>query len=207
MEVLYWSKLPISTTYGDLERSNLITYKKKLNKHLTTAGSPSHLYKIGIDSPDPTKIPGLIYIRSKIDAYQYTTDVIRDYAVIGKDSELIILGRKENIMTNPTTTGWNNVIFPEYTEKRLKEFPYIKEAFLVGSLSNIILLIEIDKDELVRLDYNFSAIHVILEQYVKLINESANGVFEIKNYSILPESYKRNMISTNGKLYRRYYRV
>ncbi len=161
--------------YGITECSPLVSVNSPKDSDYRTVGYPLECVDIKIDEPDADGI-GEICVKGDIVMLGYykkpeqTAEAIvdgwfhtGDYGYMNKKGQLLITGRKKNIIV--LDNGKN--IYPEELEKYIYTLPYVKDAVVYDSDDNgkLVLCAEIyaDKELLGDTDVNADVCGVLAE--------------------------------------------
>ena len=161
--------------YGITECSPLVSVNSPKDSDYRTVGYPLPCLEIKVDEPDEDGI-GEICVKGDIVMLGYykkpeqTAEVIvddwfhtGDYGYVNKKGQLLITGRKKNIIV--LDNGKN--IYPEEIEKYIYTLPYIKDAVVYDSMDGdkLVLCAEIypDTELLADADVNADVCRVLSE--------------------------------------------
>ena len=161
--------------YGITECSPLVSVNSPKDSDYRTVGYPLPCIDVKVDNPDSDGI-GEICVKGDTVMLGYykkpeqTAEVIvdgwfatGDYGYINKKGQIVITGRKKNIIV--LDNGKN--IYPEEIENYIYTIPYVKEAVVYDSLDNgqVVLCAEIypDPDLLGDSDVNADICAVLKE--------------------------------------------
>ncbi len=161
--------------YGITECSPLVSINSPKDSDYRTVGYPLPCLKLHIDEPDEDGI-GEICVKGDIVMLGYykkpeqTAEVIvdgwfhtGDYGYINKKGQLLITGRKKNIIV--LDNGKN--IYPEELEKYIYTLPYVKDAVVYDSTDDgkVVLCAEIYPDLELLGDADVNAdVHKVLSE-------------------------------------------
>lgn len=150
-------KFPFTIGYGMTECAPLVTYEWWENQRPHSCGRLVDGMEGRIDSPDPAKIPGVLYLRGanvmkgyfrnpeatdealSADGWLNTGDI----CTMDPDGYLYIRGRDKNMILGPS--GQN--IYPEEIEIVLNNLPLVGESVVVERKGRIVALVHPDYDE------------------------------------------------------------
>lgn len=126
--------------YGITECSPLVSVNDEKRNDYATAGSKLPCLEVRIDSPNEEGIgeicaKGDVVMKGYYKMPEQTAEVLRDgwfytgdYGYITKDDNIVITGRKKNIIV--LSNGKN--VYPEEIEEYIKKIDYITEAVVSG---------------------------------------------------------------------------
>ena len=143
----------VFSTYGITKTAQLISIDKQLIKGT----------EIRIESNDPTKVGGKLYVSIPFSYISKAWINTKDVASIGKDSELIIHGRRKSRIK--TKNG--HTIYPEEIERIIKSHPLITQCIVF------------EKDDKIILGLHFNSFILDMKQISRA--ESINLAIQIKD--------------------------
>jgi len=190
--------------YGQTESSGVTCASTAGHVKFGTVGPPvpGTEVKIADDGEILVKSPSVFkgYYRNPestaktiIDGWLYSGDI----GEIDEDGYIKITDRKKDIIV---TAGGKNIT-PQYIENKLKASPYINDAIVIGDKRKYLsTLIIIDEDTVVKYAQDhkvqFSTyrdlteakeINLLIENEIKLVNETLSRVEQPKRFKILPK--------------------
>jgi len=134
-------RFPFTVGYGMTECAPLIAYAPWHQQRPGSCGRPADRMEVRIDSPDPSSIPGNLWVRGDnvMQGYYKNPEATAetmgpdgwmdtgDRGIIDSDGFIYLRGRNKTMILGPS--GQN--IYPEEIEARLSRLPYIAEALVV----------------------------------------------------------------------------
>lgn len=197
LKTLNDAKIKLSSTYGTLETGQLLSFNDSNTcKSVITAGKPSYLYSIKIDSNNPTEIPGEILYKNNYKEPNSFWIPTGDIGKINNNGEIVIYGKKVNMIIGNLKIP----IFPEYIERRIEIYPYIKKVCIVDWNKEICCIVEVDTKKLDSEKYTYVRLQKLLDYYRDIINSYYGSINQIT--FIAPVSMNILPVSTNNKLIR-----
>ncbi len=155
-EFLRKIKFPFTVGYGMTECAPLITYEWWGSQRLHSCGRIVDGMIARIDSPDPKKQPGVLYLKGPhvMKGYFRNDEATReaisedgwlntgDICTMDDDGFLYIRGRAKNMILGPS--GQN--IYPEEVEIVLNDLPLVGESIVVERNGKLVALVHPDYD-------------------------------------------------------------
>lgn len=148
---------PLTVGYGMTECGPLITYETPKKQKPGTVGKVVERMEAKIDSPDPTTIPGNLWVRGANVMMGYykneeaTREVMKDgwmntgdLVTRDKEGNIRIMGRSKTMILGPS--GQN--IYPEEIEQKLNNLPYVQESVVIDDNGKLVALVYPDFENL-----------------------------------------------------------
>lgn len=173
-------QFPYTVGYGMTECGPLVAYTPWDAQRPRSCGQLVDRMEGRIDSPDPTKIPGELWVRGDNVMKGYykndeaTASVMRDgwmntgdLCTMDADGYLYIRGRNKNMILGPS--GQN--IYPEEIEQQLNNMPYVGESLVVERDGKLVALIYPDMDAATAEGISMDKMPELMEQTVADLNK------------------------------------
>jgi len=155
-EFLRKIRFPFTIGYGMTECAPLVTYEWWATQRPHSCGRIVDGMEARIDSPDPSKIPGVLYLKGPNVMKGYfknkmaTRDALSedgwlntgDICTMDSDGYLYIRGREKSMILGPS--GQN--IYPEEVEIVLNDLPLVGESVVVDRGGRLVALVHPDYD-------------------------------------------------------------
>lgn len=153
-EFLRKIKFPFTIGYGMTECAPLVTYEWWSTQRPHSCGRVVDGMQVRIDSPDPAKVPGVLYLKGPnvMKGYFKNEEATRealsddgwlntgDICTMDSDGYLYIRGREKNMILGPS--GQN--IYPEEVEIVLNDLPLVGESIVVDRGGKLVALVHPD---------------------------------------------------------------
>jgi len=180
----------VSSTYGTNATSQLISINDMLIKNM----------EIKINSKHPSKVPGKVFASILIGSTNFTSwSDTGDIGHIGKNSKLVLHGRKESIIE--TLNG--SKIYTETIEKVVNSHPFVNQCFVFQKNDKLLIGVNFHNFALdIRGITKAEAVNILKEVKNDINNGLPEGV-EIDNVVLLPRELP---VNEQGKIIKFYYR-
>ncbi len=193
-------KFPLTIGYGMTELGPLISYARWFEHRFESSGKNVKYIEIRIDSPDPYKIPGEIWIKGDqlfqgyykneeatkevlIDGWLHSGDI----GTIDKDNFIYIRGRCKNMILGPA--GEN--IYPELVEQKLNNMPYVLESVILERDRQIVAMVYPDFEKLDQNKIGESRIPELMEENRKNVNTQLADFSRVAKIQIVNEPFQK----------------
>ncbi len=199
---LYQVSFPVTVGYGMTECGPLLTYAPASESKPHTVGRLMDRMEIKIDSPDPTQIPGNIWVKGPNVMLGYyknkeATDEVMpdnsgwmntgDMGIIDEDGFITIMGRSKTMILGPS--GQN--IYPEEIEAKLNNLPYVSESLVIDNHGELEALIHPDLDLITKEKIRKDKLEKIMEQNIATLNQDLPGYSKVKSFKIMDEEFEK----------------
>ena len=199
---LYEVNFPVTVGYGMTECGPLLTYAPASESKPHTVGRLMDRMEVRIDSPDPTQIPGNIWVKGPNVMHGYyknpeaTKEVMPDdsgwmntgdMGIIDEDGFISIMGRSKTMILGPS--GQN--IYPEEIEAKLNNLPYVSESLVIDNHGELEALIHPDLDLLTKDKVSREKVEKIMEENVAQLNQELPGYSKVKRFKIMDEEFEK----------------
>lgn len=191
---------PFTVGYGMTECGPLIAYSPWNIQRPASCGQIVDRMSMRIDSPDPEKQPGVLWVKGDnvmqgyfknpeatestiVDGWLNTGDICTADA----DGFLYIRGRDKNMILGPS--GQN--IYPEEIEMQLNAMPYVSESLIIERDGKLIALIYPDVDNAKRQQLGDKELADIMQQNIKALNPSLPAYSQIADLKIMTEEFEK----------------
>jgi len=197
---LYRIGFPYTIGYGMTECAPLITYSP-WERHLPgSCGVVVDRMELRIDSPEPEKTPGVVWVRGDnvmqgyyknpeataaaiVDGWLNTGDI----AGIDSEGNLFIRGRDKNMILGPS--GQN--IYPEEIEQILNNLPFVAESLIVERDGKITALVYPDFDTASKQGMDDTAIDKQMHDNIEMLNAELPSYSQVMNLHIYREEFEK----------------
>lgn len=199
---LYEVNFPVTVGYGMTECGPLLTYAPASESKPHTVGRLMDRMEVRIDSPDPTQIPGNIWVKGPNVMHGYyknpeaTKEVMPDdsgwmntgdMGIMDEDGFISIMGRSKTMILGPS--GQN--IYPEEIEAKLNNLPYVSESLVIDNHGELEALIHPDLDLLTKDKVSREKVEKIMEENVAQLNQELPGYSKVKRFKIMDEEFEK----------------
>lgn len=193
---------PYTVGYGMTECGPLISYANAQTNRLASCGRIVDRIEARIDSPDPAKIPGVLYVKgdnvmlgyyknpeateSVFDANGWMTT--GDICNLDREGFLYIRGRDKNMILG--ASGQN--IYPEEIEDKLNNLPYVSESLIVdGGGGKLVALIYPDIENASAQGMSQQEIAAVMEDNIKTLNSTLPAYSQIQRIKLYDEEFEK----------------
>ncbi len=193
-------KFPVTVGYGMTECAPLIAYAPWDVQRPAACGRIVERMEARIDSPDPQKIPGVLWVRGEnvMQGYYKNPEATEstfkdgwmntgDICQMDADGFLYIRGRDKNMILGPS--GQN--IYPEEIEQKINNLPYVSESIVVERNGRLIALIHPDYENAQNEGIEGNELELMIQQSVKGLNAELPGYSQIAENEIHPEEFEK----------------
>lgn len=199
---LYRIGFPVTVGYGMTECGPLITYAPPEDSRPHTVGRIVHRMQIKIDSPDPTDIPGDIWVKGDNVTTGYyknpaaTEEIMPDHdgwmntgdmGTIAPDGMISISGRSKTMILGPS--GQN--IYPEEIEQKINNLPYVEESLVIDNEGKLTVLIYPNYDEAQKKDMTKEDLQKLMEQNIREVNRSLESYSKISSCRLMDNEFEK----------------
>lgn len=199
-EFLRRIKFPFTVGYGMTECAPLIAYAQWDEQRPAACGRIVDRMEAKIESPDPTAIPGVLWVRGDNvmkgyyknpeateaafrDGWMSTGDICQ----MDKDGFLYIRGRDKNMILGPS--GQN--IYPEEIEVKVNNLPLVAESLVVERGGRLVALIHPDYENLEKEGVARNDVKSLMEDAVKELNKELPSYSQIADVEIKEEEFEK----------------
>lgn len=199
---LYRIGFPVTVGYGMTECGPLITYAPHTDSRPATVGRVTDRMECRIDSPDPTTIPGNLWVKGDNVMLGYykneeaTKEVMPeddgwmntgDMCLIDNDGFISICGRSKTMILGPS--GQN--IYPEEIEHKLNNLPYVAESLVIDHKGKLRALIVADEDLIEKESITEDKLNNIMEENLKQLNEMMPVYSKVSDFKIMDKEFEK----------------
>ncbi len=199
---LYRINFPITVGYGMTECGPLLTYAPASESKPHTVGRLMDRMECKIDSPDPTHIPGNIWVKGMNVMQGYyknkkaTEEVMPDNSgwmntgdmgIIDEDGFISIMGRSKTMILGPS--GQN--IYPEEIEAKLNNFPYVAESLIIDNKGELEALVYPDMELLSKEHIDMEKTEKLMEENLDALNLELPAYSKVKKLKIMNEEFEK----------------
>lgn len=193
---------PFTIGYGMTECAPLISYCPWHEARLASCGRCVDRMELRIDSPDPLRVPGVLYVKgaNMMKGYykndEATGSIMTpdgwmstgDICTIDEDGFIYIHGRDKNMILGPS--GQN--IFPEEIEEKLNNMPYVSESIVVdGGGGKLVALIYPDIESTMQQKLQGREIEQIMHDNIQQLNKMLPAYSQICQMKIYDEEFEK----------------
>ncbi len=195
-------KFPVTVGYGMTECGPLLTYAPSAEARPHTVGQIVDRMQLRIDSPDPQKIPGNIYVKGDNVMKGYyknpeaTAEVFPegdgwmntgDMGTIDSDGFITINGRSKTMILGPS--GQN--IYPEEIEQFVNNMPYVAESLVISEGGKLVVLIVPDKDAAEKAGLSEEDLRKVMDQNLKNVNSKLESFNRLSSYRLMDKEFEK----------------
>ena len=203
---------PLSAGYGMTETGPVITYAPAEEHRVGSCGRLVDRTEARIESRDPHKIPGVLWVKGDIVMQGYyknpeaTADAMTedgwlctgDICTIDNDRFIYIKGRDKNMILGPN--GQN--IYPEEIEDTLNNLPYVQESLIVDAGNGRLkALIVPDLESASSQDIDMNGLDKIMKENIASLNALLPSYSKVSSFRLQEEEFEK----TPKKSIKRYY--
>ncbi|MDE6341134.1 MAG: AMP-binding protein [Muribaculaceae bacterium] len=194
---LHGIDFPLTVGYGMTECGPLITYETPRKQKPGTVGKVVERMEAKVDSPDPEKIPGNLWVRGDnvMKGYYKNEDATRevmkdgwmntgDLVTIDREGNVRIMGRSKTMILGPS--GQN--IYPEEIEQKINNLPYVVESVVIDDHGKLVALVFPDFDLLKKDGKDADA---VMEANLKALNPMLPGYSKISQIKIFDKEFEK----------------
>lgn len=193
-------KFPFTVGYGMTECAPLIAYAQWDEQRAGSCGKIVDRMEARIESPDPQKTPGVLWVRGDnvMKGYYKNEDATEsvfkdgwmntgDICQMDVDGYLYIRGRDKNMILGPS--GQN--IYPEEIEVKVNNLPFVTESLVIENGGKLIALIYPDYENAEKEGIAADAIQGVMETAVKELNKELPAYSQIAGVKIMHEEFEK----------------
>lgn len=191
---------PYTIGYGMTECAPLISYSSWREARIGSCGQTVDRMSIRVDSPDPSRIPGVLWVKGEnVMAGYYknpdaTAAVMRDgwmstgdICTVDSDGFIYIRGRNKNMILGPS--GQN--IYPEEIEHTLNNMALVGESLIVEEKGRLVALIYPDYDAAQAMGLDEAAIDATMRENISLLNREIPSYSQVSTFRIMDEEFEK----------------
>jgi len=194
-------KFPYTVGYGMTECGPLISYASWRTTKFGAAGRVVNELELKIDSRDPYRIPGEIWVKgSHVMAGYYKNEAATrevmddegwlhtgDIATIDKQGNIYIRGRSKSVLLGPS--GQN--IYPEELESILNNRSLVLESLIVKRDEHLVALIVPDPDAMAKDGISADQLPDIFKGYVHDLNHEVPKYMRVADFEIRQSEFEK----------------
>lgn len=193
---------PYTVGYGMTECGPLIAYAPCTDNRMASCGRIVDRIEAKVASPNPTSVPGILYVRGTNTMLGYyknpeaTAEAINedgwlctgDICNLDEEGFLYVRGRDKNMILGPS--GQN--IYPEEIEDKLNNLPYVSESLIVDSgAGRLVALIFPDLEAAQSQGFSDSDIEKTMDENIRTLNENLPGYSQVQSFRIQQEEFEK----------------
>ena len=191
---------PYTIGYGMTECAPLISYSSWSEARIGSCGQTVDRMSIRVDSPDPSRIPGVLWVKGEnVMAGYYknpdaTAAVMRDgwmstgdICTVDNDGFIYIRGRNKNMILGPS--GQN--IYPEEIEDRLNNMLYVAESLIISQGGKLVALIYPDWEQVDKAGIQHSEIEELMQQNIDQLNTEMPAYSKVSCFKLYQEEFEK----------------
>lgn len=199
-EFLARIRFPYANVYGMTECGPFITYMSTRDSRVASCGRAVDRMELRIDSPDPVRIPGVLWVRGAnlMEGYfknpDATSAVMRDgwmstgdICTLDKDGFLYVRGRDKNMILS--ANGQN--IYPEEIESKLNNMPYVAESLVIDENNRLIALVYPDLDAARVQGLGQADLQAVMRDNIAALNQELPRYSHIADVRIYQEEFEK----------------
>lgn len=193
---------PVTVGYGMTECAPLISY---VNHEIARAGSCGKAVdrmQIRVDSPDPEKVPGVLYVKGDNVMLGYFKNPeatqaeigedgwlrTGDICVVDKDGYIFLRGRSKNMILGPS--GQN--IYPEEIEPILNNMPFVNESIVIQEPGHrLVALIHPDYDAISMSGHTEQDTMRIMQENIEALNKEVPSYCKVSSFRLMTEEFEK----------------
>lgn len=196
-------EFPYTVGYGMTECGPLVTYAPPTDNKLRSCGRIVDRMEGRVDSPDPTRVPGDLWVRGQNVMLGYyknpkaTAEVIPDpdsgwmntgdLCTIDDQGFVFITGRTKTMILGPS--GQN--IYPEEIEQVLANMPYVNEALIIDENGRLAALVHPDFDSARSQGIDREALEHIMDDNLTALNKEMPAYSKVSKIKIMEEEFEK----------------
>lgn len=192
---------PVTVGYGMTECGPLISYWPHETQRVSSCGRVVDRMEARVDSPDPEKQPGILWVRGDnvMKGYYKNEDATKsiikdgwmntgDICQMDRNGFIYIRGRDKNMILGPS--GQN--IYPEEMEAVLNESDLVAESLIVENKSKLIALIVPNYDNLKAKGINTDdQLQPVFKELIVNSNKVLPSYSQISDFKIRNEEFEK----------------
>lgn len=187
--------------YGATECAPIITYEDWHRFRQGSCGKAAPRMEVKVNSADPQHIAGEILTRGMNTMLGYFKNPeataaaldsegwyhTGDLGLMDAEGNLFIRGRSKNMLLG--ASGQN--IYPEEIEDKLNTYPYVSESIVIQRNEKLYALIHPDYDEAAAAGLDADALHAVMEQNRKELNEQLPPFCHLSAIQLQHEEFQK----------------
>lgn len=187
--------------YGATECAPIITYEDWHRFRQGSCGKAAPRMEVKVNSADPQHIAGEILTRGMNTMLGYFKNPeataaaldsegwyhTGDLGLMDAEGNLFIRGRSKNMLLG--ASGQN--IYPEEIEDKLNTYPYVNESIVIQRNEKLYALIHPDYDEAAAAGLDADALHDVMEQNRKELNNVVAAYERLSGFKLMKEEFEK----------------
>lgn len=187
--------------YGATECAPIITYEDWHRFRQGSCGKAAPRMEVKVNSADPQHIAGEILTRGMNTMLGYFKNPeataaaldsegwyhTGDLGLMDAEGNLFIRGRSKNMLLG--ASGQN--IYPEEIEDKLNTYPYVSESIVIQRNEKLYALIHPDYDEAAAAGLDADALHAVMEQNRKELNNVVAAYERLSGFKLMKEEFEK----------------
>lgn len=191
---------PFTVGYGMTECAPLVTYAPWDIQRPGSCGKIVDRMEARIDSPDPEKVPGVLWVRGANVMKGYyknpeaTESALKDgwlntgdICQMDRDGFLYIRGRDKSMILGPS--GQN--IYPEEIEQKINNLPYVNESLVVDRSGKLVALVHPDFEALSKAGIDTKAFGGMMDANIKALNSELPSYSQISGIKLFETEFEK----------------
>lgn len=191
---------PFTVGYGMTECAPLVTYAPWDIQRPGSCGKIVDRMEARIDSPDPEKVPGVLWVRGANVMKGYyknpeaTESALKDgwlntgdICQMDRDGFLYIRGRDKSMILGPS--GQN--IYPEEIEQKINNLPYVNESLVVERSGKLVALVHPDFEALSKAGIDTKAFGGMMDANIKALNSELPSYSQISGIKLFETEFEK----------------
>lgn len=193
-------RFPYTVGYGMTECAPLISYCFWDKQKPGSCGRVVDRMEAKVDSADPSKVPGVLWVKGDnvMKGYyknQEATDAVfkdgwmntGDICLLDPDGYLFIKGRDKSMILGPS--GQN--IYPEEIENKLNHLPFVAESIVVDRDGKLVALVFPDEEAAKRARMTKEKIDHIMDYNLTTLNRELPGYSKVSSIELRDEPFEK----------------
>lgn len=192
---------PFTVGYGMTECAPLISYANHEVSRKESCGQVVDRMVARVDSPDGTKIPGVIHVKGTnvmLGYYRNPEETEKailpdgwlntgDIGCIDEDGFIYLRGRDKNMILGPS--GQN--IYPEEIEHKLNNMPYVSESIVISDGGKLVALVYPDYDLSGNEGIEIEQLERIMNDNITALNKELPAYSKISKLKLMSEEFEK----------------
>lgn len=193
-------QFPFTVGYGMTECGPLIGYAPWNKQHAGTCGHVVDRMQLRIDSEDPARIPGVMWVKGDnvMKGYFHNPEATEavmgddgwmntgDIGTLSSDGLISIKGRDKNMILGPS--GQN--IYPEEIEAKLNHMDGVGESLVIDEGDGRLLALVYPDQEFAE-GKTPQEVSDVISADIKLLNKSLPGYSQVRSFRLMEQEFQK----------------